>query len=369
MLAVDLIARPPGGRSGVGRYAASLHRELLTMGVDARLVPTVGDALPSRLAAVARARGVDVAAFLASYPVHVPVRPEALVHVTAQTFASTLWLQPGAVVTVHDLFLEDRTAGGRAAVSRLCDAVARLGLRRAAAIVTGSAATAAICEARGLGDRLGITVGSYGVDHALFRRQPVPSEYSRSIGLPDGGPVLLYVGTEAPRKRVDFLIRLLARLRHGGHPSAVLVKVGAPVHPGRREELQALAAALDVRGAVRWLDAVSEQELAWLYNLATVYVSAAEREGFGLPVLEAMACACAVVVTDVPAHREVTAGAGRLVPLDDLDAWVAAVGLVLGDDDVRRAMAARSEERAASFTWRRTAERTLAVYQRVTLLA
>jgi glycosyltransferase involved in cell wall biosynthesis len=193
----------------------------------------------------------------------------------------------------------------------------------------------------------------------------VPDQYARSVGLPDGAPVLLYVGTEAPRKRVDFLIRLLAGLRHGDYPNAVLVKVGAPVHPGRRDELQALAAALDVATAVYWFDAVAEQELAWLYNLATVYVSAAEREGFGLPVLEAMASACAVVVSDLPAHWEVTAGAGCLVPADDLEAWMVAMGAILGDDNRRRAMAARAEERAADFTWRRTAERTLAVYERV----
>ena len=369
MLAVDLVARPPGGRSGVGRYAACLHRELRAMGVDARLTPTAGGAPLGGVSTMALAKGFDLSAFSASYPVYVPTRSNAVVHVTAQTFASLLWLQPGAVVTVHDLFREDYAPGGRATVTRLCDAAARLGLRRAGAVLTGSAATAAICQSRGLGQRLGITVGSYGVDHDLFRRQSVPRGYAESIGLPEGAPILLYVGTEAPRKRVDFLIRLLARLRLGGYPAAVLVKVGAPAHLGRREELQALASALDVASAVFWLNAVAEQELAWLYNLTTVYVSAAQREGFGLPVLEAMASGCAVVVTDLAAHREVSGDAGRLVPPGDLDAWVAAVGSVLGDDEVRRAMAERSVERAAPYTWRRTAERTLAVYQRLARLA
>jgi len=365
MVAVDLIARPAGGRTGVGRYATALGRELGTLGVDARLTPTIGGALPARLGRATRWRGLDVYSFLASYPLYVPTRPGALVHATAQTFASMLWLQPGAFVTVHDLFPDDHATGTRAIVTRLVDSAARLALRRAAAVLTGSQATAAICRARGLIGTCGVTATSYGVDHRLFRRQSVPASYSASIGLPAETPTLLYVGTEAPRKRVDVLIRLLARLRHGNAPDLVLVKVGAPTDPERREELRALATSLDVADAVLWLDGVGEQELAWLYNRATVYVSAAEREGFGLPVLEAMACGCAVAVSDLPAHREVVGEAGLLVVQGGLDGWEMSVGALLRDPDRRRFLGERAEERAAPFTWRRTAQTTLRVYERL----
>jgi glycosyltransferase involved in cell wall biosynthesis len=363
--AVDLIARPVGVRSGVGRYAAALGRELIALGVDARLTPTIGSALSPLLESARRRHGIDLRSFLASYPLYVPTRRGVLVHITAQTFASMLWLQPGAVVTVHDLFPDNQATGNRAIVTRLVDAAARLALRRAAAVLTGSEATAAICRARGLVGSLGVTATSYGVDHALFRRQAVPASYGASVGLHVDTPILLYVGTEAPRKRVDVLIHLLARLRHGNFPDLLLVKVGAPIDPGRREELRALATALDVAKAVLWLDGVTEQELAWLYNRATLYVSAAEREGFGLPVLEAMASGCAVAVSDLPAHREVVGDAGLLVQRGDLAAWQVAVEAILRDREQRRSLGERGEERAALFTWRRTAETTLRVYERL----
>jgi glycosyltransferase involved in cell wall biosynthesis len=364
MVAVDLIARPAGGRTGVGRYAASLSRELRALGVDARLTATIGG-VPPLLEQAARRHGADLPSFFASYPLYVATRPGALVHATAQTFASMLWLQPGAIVTVHDLFPDDQAIGQRALVTRLVDAAARLALRRAAAVLTGSEATAAICRGRGLIGSSGVTATSYGVDHLLFRQQAVPASYGASIGLPAETPALLYVGTEAPRKRVDMLIRLLARLRHGDVPDLVLVKVGAPTDPGRREELRALATALDVADAVLWLGGVGEQELAWLYNRATVYVSAAEREGFGLPVLEAMASGCAVAVSDLPAHREVVGDAGLLVAQDGPDAWEQAVGTLLRDRERRRFLGERAEEHAAPFTWRRTAEATLRAYERL----
>ena len=365
MLAVDLVARPAGGRSGVGRYATALQRELMSLGIDARLTPTIGRGIPPWVERFTRRHGLDSRSFVASYPVYVRTRPDALVHVTAQTFAGVLWLQPGAVVTVHDLFPDDQVTGGRTLVTRLMDAASRLALRRAAALMTGSETTAAICRARGLGGTMGVTATSYGVDHHQFRRGPVPERYIASLGLSNDTPVLLYVGTEAPRKRVDVLMHALARLRRGGFPNVMLVKVGAPANRERRAELLALAMALELNDAILWLDAVEDQQLAWLYNRASVYVSAAAQEGFGLPVLEAMACGCAVAVNDLPAHREVVGEAGCLVRQGSLDAWEAMLNSLLQDEERRRALGRRAEERAAAFTWRRMAERTLAVYQRV----
>jgi glycosyltransferase involved in cell wall biosynthesis len=364
---VDLVARPPGGRSGVGRYASALCRELLTMGVDARIVPTIGDSLPVALERWSRRHGRDLRSFLASYPLRVTTRREAVTHVTAQTFASMLWLQPGGVVTVHDLFPEERDLArrGGGSFARLFDAAARLGLRRAAAVMTGSEATAAICRSRGLEGSLGVTATSYGVDHGVFRPCAVPGRFGTFLGIADGAPVLLYVGTEAARKRVDVLVHVIARLRRQGFPDLVLVRVGAPVHPGRRRALLALAAALDVSDAVLWLDSVDEHMLAWLYNRAWAYVSAADREGFGLPVLEALACGCAVVVSDIAAHREVVGAAGLVLPPGDIDAWVAGLGSLLRDEPRRHDLGMRAQERAAAYTWRRTAEKALEVYERV----
>lgn len=363
--AVDLVARPSSSATGVGRYATALQHELLAMNIDARLRPTFGTTLPMALAAWTNGRGWDVRSFLASYPPYIRTRQGAIIHLTAQTFASALWLQPGAVVTVHDLFPTDDAFRGRAVLTRFVDGLARLGLRRASAIIAGSEATAAICRARGFGSRLGVTTATYGVDHGVFRRQVVPERYAASLDLPASASLLLYVGTEAPRKGVDMLIRLLARLRHGSTPNAVLIKVGATTDAVRREELRALATALDVTNGIRWLERVSEQELVWLYNLAQVYVSPANREGFGLPLLEAMACGCPVVATDLPSHREIVAGTENLVGSGDEAAFERAVATLLRESERRVSLGALAAERAAQFTWRRTAEAVAAVYERV----
>jgi glycosyltransferase involved in cell wall biosynthesis len=360
---VDLVARPVSSPTGVGRYAAALQRELLTLGVDAQLRPTFSATVLPTLTAWTRKRGFDAQAFLASYPPLVPHRRHALLHLTAQTFASALWLQPGAVVTVHDLFPGE--GGRRATVTRLVDGLSRLGLRRASAIVTGSQATAAICRARGLGGPYGVTAASYGVDHGVFRRRPVPERFAASLALPVGASVLLYVGTEARRKRFELLVHLLARLRHGPVPNTVLLKVGAATDMARREELRALAGALDVTDGIRWLDRVTERQLVWLYNLAHVYVSAAEREGFGLPILEAMACGCPVVATDLAPHREIVNRTGELIQVGDEAALERAVAALLRESERREALGELAVERAALFTWRRTAEAVAAVYERV----
>lgn len=365
MMRVDLVARPGGGRSGVGRYATALCAALNELGVDVRLAPTVTGALPATLTRLAGRRNLDVRAFLASYPVVVSTRPGAVVHVTAQTFATMLWLRPGGVVTVHDLFAADGAAGRRRAAAALLDAASRLALHRAEALLTGSTVTAGLIGARGVAPRYGIVPTSYGVDHAVFRRMAVPDGFRRSLGLGEAVPVLLYVGTEAPRKRVDFLLRLLSRLRGNGWPTAILVKVGAPTDPVRRDELRKLSQDLGLTRAVLWLDGVAEEQLAWLYNMATVYVSSADREGFGLPVLEALACGTPVAVSDIAAHREVVGAAGRLLRSGDLEAWADGISELLRRRDLAADYGRRGVERAAQFTWRRVAKKTLRVYERL----
>jgi glycosyltransferase involved in cell wall biosynthesis len=130
--------------------------------------------------------------------------------------------------------------------------------------------------------------------------------------------------------------------------------------------LHARARSLGIAEAILWVDHAGDDDLAGLYNLASVYVSAASREGFGLPVLEAMACGAAVAVSDVAAHREVVGAAGFLLPEDDLDAWESAVGGLLLDRGAAKTIGAKAEERASQFTWRRTAERTLEAYGHLT---
>jgi glycosyltransferase involved in cell wall biosynthesis len=366
---VCLVARPATSPSGVGRYARSLQRELRTLGVDATLVPEAPPRLPKWLNHLAGRHGWDAAAFLSSYPLRLPLPPGALVHVTAQTFGSFLWAQPGCIVTIHDWVRAERGASmAGSATTALVDAMARQGLRRAQAVITDSEAIRQECFAHHLRPARGVHVVSLGFDPAIFRLRAPSVDVWQWLHLPEEAPFLLYVGTEAPRKNVAWLLKVLARLRATGAPDVLLVKVGPPIYSAQRDHLTDLAVNLGVSKQVCWLDSVDDARLVDLYNAAAVYVSAAQQEGFGLPVLEAMACGCPVVVSDISAHRELVGDAGALVSPTALDAWCAALHQRLHRPAERQRWSAQAILRARSFTWQETARQTLAVYRQTVAL-
>src|SRR5690606_7839068 len=109
-------------------------------------------------------------------------------------------------------------------------------------------------------------------------------------------------------------------------------------------------------GAVRVLGAVPDAALAGTVLGATIVVVPSRAEGFGLPVLEAMAAGVPVVHSDVPALVEVGGGAGEVVPAGDEGALAASLRKLLGDQRRRAEMAAAGRRRAAEFSWQRTAE-------------
>lgn len=110
---------------------------------------------------------------------------------------------------------------------------------------------------------------------------------------------------------------------------------------------------------------VPEGELIDLYRGASVFYFPTRHEGFGLPVLEAMAAETAVVTSDVYAVPEVTGDAAVLCDPEDVDTHLSCVERLLANDDERRSLARQASERARSFTWERAAEETERVYRDV----
>ena len=108
---------------------------------------------------------------------------------------------------------------------------------------------------------------------------------------------------------------------------------------------------------------VADPALRALYRGADLFAFPSRHEGFGIPVVEAMAQETPVLAADIPALREVAADAARFLPPDDTDAWVAALDELLHDSGERARLAARGRQRAQQYSWTRCAEQTRAVYR------
>ncbi len=163
---------------------------------------------------------------------------------------------------------------------------------------------------------------------------------------------LLTVATLEPRKGLDVL---LAALGTPGAPDLPLLCAGQPGW-GDQDPLALAAAAGLPPGRVRLLGRVSDPDLAVLLRRATALVVPSRAEGFGLPLLEAMAVGTPVVTSDAPALVEVGGGAARVSPLDPQE-LARALAEVAGDEDLRARMAAAGRVRAAAYSWDSAAQR------------
>ncbi len=180
--------------------------------------------------------------------------------------------------------------------------------------------------------------------------------------LPSGVPerFVLHVGTIEPRKNVATLLAAwpLLRTRMPDAPPLVLCgKLG-----WRHEAIEEVMARAAAEGWLLRLGYAPDETLRALYDRAALLVSPSIYEGFGLPLVEAMAAGTPVVCSDIPVFREVAGDAAAFVPPSDAAAWARTVAEVLSDPDRAHGLAARGSARARAFSWRRTAERTLAAW-------
>ncbi len=170
---------------------------------------------------------------------------------------------------------------------------------------------------------------------------------------------ILYVGTLEPRKNLDTLIRAYAKLSHRDRVKLVLVGGrGWQVRP-----LLALVEGLNLTQDILLPGFVDNVDLPLWYNAAEIFVYPSLYEGFGLPLLEAMACGVPVVASDTTSLPEAVGQEGILLPPTSADAWADALANLLENQTARRDLAARGQERARQFTWTETARKTVAAYR------
>jgi glycosyltransferase involved in cell wall biosynthesis len=225
------------------------------------------------------------------------------------------------------------------------------------------------CSRRDIVERCGvpadrITVVYPGVDLNRFKpSSPSPSPLPSGEGdRVRGRPYVLSVAGPDPTKNVETLIEAFAMLPPPVKEAHDLLLAG---DFRRRGDLRERVVRLGIDKQVQFPGVVSDDQLIELYQRAALLVFPSRYEGFGLPVLEAMACGCPVVSSNAASLPEVGGDAVILVPPDDVAGFAEAMTRVLENSETAQSMRARGLARAAQFTWERTARETVAVYQKV----
>jgi glycosyltransferase involved in cell wall biosynthesis len=172
-------------------------------------------------------------------------------------------------------------------------------------------------------------------------------------------PFLLHVGSCIPRKRIDILLDVFAAVRQK-RPQLQLVQVGGRWTAAQQVQIERHG----LRPAIQQLRGVDRKTLPELYRRTALVLLPSETEGFGLPMVEAMACGAAVVASDIPVLREIGGNAVVYCPVANTSAWVDTVNSLLTCSD-----SAPDQEtciaRARRFSWERHAATILEAYQRL----
>jgi glycosyltransferase involved in cell wall biosynthesis len=349
--------------AGVGRYVRELLAALVTLpGNDEFLLASSGTESdnaellstlpPGRRRELRRLPLNPRLTTLAWQRLRVPVQVESLIG-PFDVFHGTDFVVPPSrmprVVTIHDLsFLLAPQFADPGLVRYLTNAVPRA-VDAATIVITVSASVAAEIA-------------------SIF-----PTAQGKIVAVPNGvripellpprhesdRPELLAVGTVEPRKNFSTLIQAMYIVR-ATHPDVRLTIAGRI--GWRSDEIVGSIRAAETSDIVRFVEAPDDDTLESLYATATLAVSPSFYEGFGLPVLEAMARRVPVVASDIAAHRETGGDAACYADPDSAEALAAAILRLLDDSPQRARLAQSGFRRAERFSWQETARRTRRAY-------
>lgn len=197
----------------------------------------------------------------------------------------------------------------------------------------------------------------------VFRRRLEPEAIDQVLAQHDiERPYLLFVGNPKPHKNLDNVVRAFARVIDSDRFGGDLVCVGG--RDDNQFRVVHRAESLGVADRVRLLGHVPDEALPALYQGATLLLYPTLYEGFGLPVVEAMASGIPVITSSTSSLKEIAAGHAQLVDPLDVDQISREIHRVLSDEDLYERLVAAGRRRAEKFRWRRTAEETLEIYER-----
>jgi glycosyltransferase involved in cell wall biosynthesis len=275
------------------------------------------------------------------------------------------WVSSKVVVTIHDIihllypeFLPSNFA------FLYAQRMIRRSLTRGDRIVSVSQSTKNDLTQHFDVDGRKIEVIHNGVDDAFRQRLSTEDlqRWLRDLGIPQ--PYLLFVGNPAkPHKNLDTVVQAYARARRMAQFDAPLICVGS--RQGSEFKIRARAEYLGIGDKVRLLGHVAQEALPAIYQGATLFLYPTLYEGFGLPVIEAMASGVAVITSNTSALKEISEGYALLVDPLDLDGIAKAIASLMGSPERRAAFAERGIRRAEDFRWDEMARKTLDIYMSV----
>lgn len=197
-----------------------------------------------------------------------------------------------------------------------------------------------------------ITVIYNGIDHELFYPKPERFDF----------PYILYVGTEEPRKNIEIILKVLYELKKE-FKSLKLIKIGESGRILYRNKTLHLIKELGLENDVIFTNFIKKDDLPYYYSSAIALIFPSLYEGFGLPVLEAMACGCPVITANTSSIPEVIGDVGIMLDPNDVDGFKNAMKEILENQRLREDMIRNGIKRAKEFSWDKTAKMTVQVYK------
>jgi alpha-1,3-rhamnosyl/mannosyltransferase len=373
---------------GIGRYVYNLLLALAALDQPHTFVVLHNPALPNTrhdLAALGRFESIELVAtsarpFSASEQIAIP---RLLRRLRADLYHAPYYARPyvalacPSVVTLYDAIPRLFPAEAALRARMLFDLLTRLAIRSSRRVIAISeSARADLASAYRL-PAARIVVTPLAASPS-FQPQPpeVVAAARASYNLHER--YILTLASNKPHKNLPRLVEAFARLGDGGWgmgdgsssatrhpPSPILSLVIAGHWDPRYPEARQLAERLGLGRAVRFLPGVAEADLPALLSGAELFAFPSLYEGFGLPPLEALACGAPVLCGDTSSLPEVVGDAALRVDTGSVAALAGGLARLLGDTELRERLRAAGPRRAAEFSWRRTAEATLAVYQAI----
>lgn len=336
---------------GMSKYQSRIHERLTDLKIN-----------PIQYPMVSKKRLINDAVKYLAYPfiVKSKVKKNNIKHITSQDLAYLLKMvkMEKTVVTCFDLipwiYDNEQLPTSKMKIQ---------GLKKADRIITISEYSKKdIMEYLGYPENK-ISIVYPAVDHDIYyvKRN---REIIKDLGILDTHKVILYVGSEQPRKNFPFLLEALSKLKEK-IPEIRFLKIGNSQVPGAREKHQELVEKLGLQEEVIFVGYVSEGDITKYYNAADLFVYPSLYEGFGMPPLEAMACGTPVVTSNATSLPEVVADAALTLDPKDIDAFVDAMYNMLTDEKLREKMISKGLERAQLFKWEKSAADMRRVYEQL----